>query len=105
MAVTSVVRQFSEYQWLSSDLNSIDYQTLVATANDGQQGRELDTGREFYFSTAVGRFVEYKRPEVLLLQEVLRAIKGHSRALRQIRNATGSLAFDDIGDGLPDGDR
>lgn len=86
----------AEYQWLSSDRTSEEFAALRNIVDNGQYGRELDTGREFYFSEQDKDWVEFERPEVVAIRDLLQEFKDymaeHGRYLRQIRNGIGELA-------------
>ena len=105
MAVVTTVRPIADYEWLSTDRDTIEFTSLRQTIKSGQYGRELDTGKEYYFSVDKSDWVEFKRPEVVLLEQLVsdiaRSNAEQARLLRQIRNAAGEMALGKMGDGIP----
>ena len=58
--------------WLSRDVGTGSWLSLLKAAKDGVEGQEIDTGKQFYMQNDA--WVEWFSPEVLAIRQMQTAV-------------------------------
>ena len=86
----TVVPNTAELHWLSSDRDTLEWQTEVVRATIGTEGRELDTGKRFYLDgSRVWR--EWSDPHLLTLNKIAETLERVTTELAAINVNTGEV--------------
>lgn len=94
----TVVPDTAELHWLSSDRDTLEWQTVVEKMTIGTEGRELDTGRRFYLDgSRVWR--EWSDANLLALNKIAETLDHMKTELAAINFNTGEV-IDETGKGL-----
>ena len=90
-------------RWLEDDVGSTEWKAIRDGAPDGTEALELDTGKQFFLLDK--EWQEFASPDVRaveLLEAALDELRKSNHILRQVRNASGYLVFNQMGEELPD---